>query len=108
MRRAPTRGTTASGCSRSQLWCASTRSRRAKTLTGSTNARSDTCASSRGARPMIDIKQALYVAETARRMGHESLTKEQMCEALVALAEEHERLTDELAEAEVDWMEEAV
>lgn len=48
-----------------------------------------------------DIKQALYVAETARRMGHESLTKEQMCEALVALAEEHERLTDARAEAEV-------
>lgn len=57
---------------------------------------------------MHDIQQALYVAETARRNGPEGLTKEQLCEALVALAEEHERLTDELAEAEVDWMEEAV
>jgi len=55
-----------------------------------------------------DIKQALYIAETARRMGHEGLTKEQMCEALVALAEEYERLSDELDEATVDWMEEAV
>lgn len=57
---------------------------------------------------MHDIQQALYVAETARRNGPEGLTKEQLCEALVALAEEHDRLTDELAEAEVDWMEEAV
>lgn len=56
---------------------------------------------------MHDIQQALYVAETARRNGPEGLTKEQLCEALVALAEEHERLTDELCEVTVDWTEEA-
>lgn len=45
---------------------------------------------------IADIKQALYIAETARRNGPEGLTKEQLCEALVALYEDYDQLEDEL------------
>lgn len=45
---------------------------------------------------MIDLKEALYVAELARINGPDYLSNQQLVDALVVLAEENEKLSDAL------------
>lgn len=47
---------------------------------------------------MPDIKEALYIAEFARINGPGVYPPERLCEALTALKEAYERVSDELDE----------
>jgi hypothetical protein len=55
---------------------------------------------------MISLKEALYIAELARINGPDYLSNQQLVDALVALAEDHENVSNELERIEsVVWYE---